>query len=93
MDRVGGKSLPYPVIVSHGWNGDWLGDLDHSVEGVDGDGDLIFLTGCRPCPELWTDDVFVATDRGVHEAASAALLHGPSGGAAGRADIGRSPLV
>jgi len=71
MDRCGGKSLPYPVIGSDGGNRDWLGDADHLVEGADGDGDLTFLTGGRSCFELRTDDVFVATDRRFHDAASA----------------------
>lgn len=48
--------------------GNWLGDLDHSVEDVDGDGDLTFLIGCRPCPQLRTDHVFVATDRRLDDA-------------------------
>jgi len=59
MDWAGGKGLPYSVIASDGRNGDWLGDLDHLVEGADGDGDLTFLTYGRSCLELWTDDVFV----------------------------------
>jgi hypothetical protein len=48
--------------------------LDHSVEGADGDGNLTFLACSGSCPELRTDDVFVATDRGLHEAASAITI-------------------
>ncbi len=66
--------MPYPVIVSHGGNGDWLGDPDHSVEGADGDGDLTFLTGSQSSLELRTDDVFVATGCRFHEAASAVTI-------------------
>jgi len=62
------------VIASDGGDGNWLGDPDHSVEGANGDGDLTFLTGGRSCPEFRADDVFVATDRGLHDAASAITI-------------------
>ena len=64
----------YPVITSAGENGDWLGNLGHPVEGAYVDCDFTSPDFSGSCPELRVDDVFVATDRGLHEAASAITI-------------------
>src|ERR1700712_3314882 len=62
------------MITSGGRNGDYLGNLDHPVEGADGDGDVAFLAGRGSCPELRIEAVFIAAKHCPHPAASATSI-------------------
>ncbi len=62
--------------------------------------DILVIAVCAmiACADSWDDIALYGRSKLVWlrtflELPNGALLHGPSGGAAGRADIGRSPLV
>ena len=52
-------------------NGYWLRDSDHAVENMNGDGDLTALSVVRARTQRRANDMLVASDRGLNEAAAA----------------------
>lgn len=74
MDQAGGRNSPYSVIASGGGSRDWLGGPDHLVEGANGDGNLAVLIGGGSCPRLRTDNIFIATNPRLHDAAPAITI-------------------
>ena len=53
------------------FGGDRLGDANHAVEHLNGDGHLALLNGQRPSTKLQADTVLVSANRGLDEVAPA----------------------